>query len=174
MDASQDLGLGASFMPKILLLIATLTSSCPSCQPNYIILALILSSTVYVGMASRLLQPQSQSTDGDMLMQVCAHLGKELVVLCCLVVSGDRFALCSTVLCHTMPYCAMPCCVILCCAVLQHDWTVACKLWRSVLCSERYAVPAMLRSAMLHCHQHVALRVLCTPAHMLCVGRRRH
>lgn len=70
MDASQDLGLGASFLPKVALLLATLNTACPGCQPNYLLLALVMSSTLYIGMASRLLQPVSQSTDDGVLMQV--------------------------------------------------------------------------------------------------------
>ena len=70
MDASQDFGIGSSFAPKIAFLLATLNTACPGCQPNYLVLAMCMSSTMLIGTASRLLQPMSQSTGDDVTMQV--------------------------------------------------------------------------------------------------------
>ena len=70
MVCSRDLGLGSSIVPYTTLLIASLIQACPSCQPNYILLGLIVQSSSLVCMASLLMQPMARSSESDITMQV--------------------------------------------------------------------------------------------------------
>ena len=68
--SSTQLSTGSTLLPFISLIIVTVQSRCPSCQPNYVLLGLIVSGTILMGMGSVLMHPKSNSTDDDILMQV--------------------------------------------------------------------------------------------------------
>ncbi|KAL3158681.1 hypothetical protein ABBQ32_011423 [Trebouxia sp. C0010 RCD-2024] len=70
MVSSSQVSTGSTLLPFISLVVATLQSRCLSCQPNYIILGLLVSCTVMLGLGSFLIHPKSRSTDDDILMQV--------------------------------------------------------------------------------------------------------
>ena len=70
MVSSSQLSTGSTLLPFITLILYTLESRCPSCQPNFLLLALIISCTILLGLGSVLIQPKSSSTDDDILMQV--------------------------------------------------------------------------------------------------------
>ena len=80
MACSRDLGLGSNIVPYSTLFIASISDTCPSCQPNYILLGLIVQSSVLMAMGSYLVHPLSQSAEDDIVMQasidsclVCPH-----------------------------------------------------------------------------------------------------
>ncbi|KAL0040544.1 hypothetical protein WJX77_010258 [Trebouxia sp. C0004] len=70
MVCSRDFSLGSNMLPTVSLIWGTLASHCSSCQPIYVLLALIVCCTLLTSMASWLLQPVSMFTDDDLLMQV--------------------------------------------------------------------------------------------------------
>lgn len=70
MVSSNQLATGTTMLPFITLIIATVQEPCPSCQPNYMLLGLIVSYTILLGLGSVLLHPKSSSNDDDILMQV--------------------------------------------------------------------------------------------------------
>lgn len=72
MVSSSQLATGTTLLSFVSLLIATLQERCPSCQPNYLLLGLIVSYTMLAGLGSVLIHPKSTSTDDDILMQVRA------------------------------------------------------------------------------------------------------
>lgn len=72
MVSSSQLATGTTLLPFISLIIGTLLQPCPSCQPNYLLLGLIVSYTMLAGLGSVLIHPKSTSTDDDILMQVSA------------------------------------------------------------------------------------------------------
>ena len=70
MVSSNQLATGTTLLPFITLIIASVQQPCPSCQPSYMLLGLIVSYTILVGLGSVLLHPKSSSNDDDILMQV--------------------------------------------------------------------------------------------------------
>ena len=73
MVSSRDLGLGSNLIPYGFLLAAAIFeyySFCVSCQPNYIMLALIIQCSTMMSMGSVLVCPKSHSTDAGSLPQV--------------------------------------------------------------------------------------------------------
>lgn len=72
MVSSSQLATGTTLLPFISLIAGTILQRCPSCQPNYWLLGLIVSYTILAGLGSVLVHPKSTSTDDDILMQVSA------------------------------------------------------------------------------------------------------
>ena len=70
MEARQDFGIVSREAPNIAIQLAKNNTEIHGCQPNYLVLAMCMSSTMLIGTASRLLQPMSQSTGDDVTMQV--------------------------------------------------------------------------------------------------------
>ena len=85
MVSSNQLATSTTMLPFISLIIATVQHPCPSCQPNFFLLGLIVSYTTLVGLGSVLLHPKSSLNDDDILMQVSTP------AVCCLHRSGSLF-----------------------------------------------------------------------------------
>lgn len=72
MVCSRDVGIGSNLVPYTTLVVAAVTEyyTCASCQQQYILLGLIVQCSMLMSMGSILVQPRSQSSDDDILMQV--------------------------------------------------------------------------------------------------------
>ena len=72
MVGSRQLGLGCDLLLFIMLIFAALKGGwCLSCQLNFLLLGVSVQFSVLVGMGSVLVHPKSNSTDDDILLQVC-------------------------------------------------------------------------------------------------------
>lgn len=86
MVCSRDLGIGSNLIPASTLVIVSVTEYyvCISCQPSYTLLGLIVQLGILMSMSSILVYPSSQSSDEDILMQVCcASLSLSSCIVCC-------------------------------------------------------------------------------------------
>lgn len=72
MVCSRDLGIGSNLVPYTTLVVAAVTEyyNCASCQQQYILLGLTVQCSMLMSMGSILVQPRSQSSDEDIMMQV--------------------------------------------------------------------------------------------------------
>ncbi|KAL3161314.1 hypothetical protein ABBQ38_009668 [Trebouxia sp. C0009 RCD-2024] len=71
MVCSRDLGIGSNLVPYTTLVVAAVTEyyNCASCQQQYILLGLTVQCSMLMSMGSILVQPRSQSSDEDIMMQ---------------------------------------------------------------------------------------------------------
>ena len=82
MVCSRDLGLGSNIVPYTTLIIASLEQGCPSCQPNYILLGLLVQCSMLMSMSSLLMRPMSHATDDEITMQVQKKKCFDVLTVC--------------------------------------------------------------------------------------------